>query len=133
MGARLGSLAAIAEHLGVEPPIGGSVRLRRRDDVSPMVELTWDDARGLLLLRAPLEVDVGRLEACALVVAISEINLGLEVFGIECEDGLAFVSHVFVDDDGTIPATALERLLVAADDCAARTHAYFEAPATSDG
>ncbi|MGE3636651.1 MAG: hypothetical protein AB7P00_42505 [Sandaracinaceae bacterium] len=116
-----GSLEEIATHLGVRAVAGDPPRVAwRRSDASPVVDLYWDAARGLVWLRAPLAVDVARFDRRDLAVAVANTNATLEVFGIEYDADVAFVSHVFLDAQGGVSFAAIDRLIRAVDDCAER-------------
>ena len=116
-----GSLEEIATHLGALAIAGDPPRVAwRRSDASPVVDFFWDAARGLVWLRAPLAIDVARFDRRELALAVANTNTTLEVFGIEYDTDVAFVSHVFLDAQGRVSSAAIDRLIRAVDDCVAR-------------
>lgn len=114
------NLDEIAVHLRAPSIAGEPPRIAYRRDEGPSVEIYWDDARDLVWIRAPLGVVAARFDPRDLAVAIATMNTKLEVFGVEYDTELAFVSHVFFDAEGKVSRAAIERLLRAVDECAER-------------
>lgn len=120
------SLDEIAAHLRSGVIVGDPSRIVwRRSPSSPRVDIHWDHARGLLWVSAPLGIDATRFDRRDLASAVAAINVRLEVLGIEYDEGPVFVSHVFFDADGNVSPRAIERLLLAVDDCAAQAAVVF--------
>ena len=120
------SLDDIAAHLSTGVLPGDPPRIVwRRSSSSPVVHIYWDDARGLVWISAPLGIDATQFDPRDLASAVAAINVRLEVLGIEYDEAPVFVSHVFFDADGKVSARAIERLLVAVDECAAQASVVF--------
>lgn len=122
----LSSLDEIAERLRGEAIAAGPAPIAlRRSEASPPVDLYRDEARGAVWIRAPLGIDTARFDPRDLALALAEVNVGLELFGVEYGAELAFVSHVFFDADGSVSPAAIDRLLAGVDECAAKTAAVI--------
>lgn len=118
----LASLEDIAAYLRVPVTPSDPPRIAwRRSESSLPVELFWDSARALVAIAAPLGIDTARFEPRMLALAIASVNVRLEVFGVEYDAEPVFVSHVFLDADGHVAPSAIDRLLLAVDECAAET------------
>lgn len=97
-----------------------------RDEVvahvaTPSIEIEWDEGRGLVRFRAPIDVALDSVSATDVALMVSRINMSLPLLLLELRETLAFTTHLFLDEDGRVSSTAIDLCTATIAQCEART------------
>jgi hypothetical protein len=91
-----------------------------------LAHVEWSTTERLVRITAPLDLDLTRIDRHVLALAISEVNLGLEILGLELDTELAFVSHLFFEDGDRVSLRAFDAVVIAIEIAASRLAVVLE-------